>query len=317
MTSAVRSDPTAAEDRSLSVGAAAARLGVAPATLRSWGRRYGLIAEDRSEGGHRRYSAADLSRLVRMQELVGTGLSPARAARVALHGDSNSSSEWPGADKARRRGGPGGRVLAVPGTVAEVRGLARAVSRLDADLAVGQIGDLLVQRGVLATWDDVLCPVLMAAGARWGRTGGGIEVEHVLSEAIIEALRAYRAFLPRPAPARPALLACAPEEQHTLPLHAVAGALAEMHVPVRLLGARTPAISLLDAARRTGAAAIFIWRQAPDPDGRYDELNGLMRVRPNALVVVGGPGWTALPGFARRAPDLRAALALLRGPWRP
>ena len=50
---------------------------------------------------------------------------------------------------------------------------------------------------------------------------------------------------------RPAiLLACADEEQHSLPLEALAAALAETGVPSRLLGARVPP----DALARRGRA---------------------------------------------------------------
>ena len=307
----------------LSVGAAAARLGVAPATLRSWERRYGLSARDRSYGGHRRYSQADLGRLIHMQQLVGSGLTPARAARQALLADPDSLTSGNLADlpdvSDRGRGGPGGRVLAVPGGNGEVRGLARAVSRLDGDAASGLIGDILVRRGLMATWDDVLRPVLMAAGLHWMRTGSGVDIEHVLAESSVEAFRAYRAFLPRPAPGRPVLLACSPEDQHSLPLHALATALAERQIPTRLLGARVPAETLATACRRTGAGAVFIWRQLVDPDGKIDELEQLPRSRMGTTVVLGGPGWigVTLPKWAQHASDLPTALRLATGPRSP
>jgi DNA-binding transcriptional MerR regulator len=44
----------------LSVAAVARRLGVAPATLRTWDRRYGLGPSQHSAGAHRRYSPADV-----------------------------------------------------------------------------------------------------------------------------------------------------------------------------------------------------------------------------------------------------------------
>src|SRR6202050_5895786 len=44
------------------IGALARRLGVAPATLRDWERRYGIGPGGRSPGGHRRYRPADTPR---------------------------------------------------------------------------------------------------------------------------------------------------------------------------------------------------------------------------------------------------------------
>jgi len=67
----------------LTVAAVARRLGVAPSTLRTWDRRYGLGPSDHAAGSHRRYSAADLDRLVVMRRLTLEGVPPAEAARLA------------------------------------------------------------------------------------------------------------------------------------------------------------------------------------------------------------------------------------------
>lgn len=313
------------DGRLLTVGMVAARLGVAPETVRSWERRYGLAPGGRSPGGHRRYTETDCGRLVLMQRLVGEGATPARAAAQVLATPVDSiavsAASW-ARDPARtvaaapgvRRppGGPGGRSLAVPGASPEVHGLARAASRLDAEVLVDLLTDLLVERGAVAMWDDVLCPVLVAAGVRWQRTGEGVDVEHVLSEATLDALRAHRARLLRPVPGRPVLLACAPEDAHVLPLHVAAVALAERRVPVRLLGPGVPPDALASAARRTGASAVFVWRQRVE--GPAADLAGLPRSRPPVLAVVGGPGWRPgeTPPGARLAVDLRSAVALLQ-----
>ena len=67
----------------LTVAAVARRLGVAPSTLRTWDRRYGLGPSDHCLGEHRKYSEADLARLFYMHNLVISGVSPADAARLA------------------------------------------------------------------------------------------------------------------------------------------------------------------------------------------------------------------------------------------
>lgn len=291
-----------ATDITLSVGAAAGRLGVAPETLRSWGRRYGLVPSLRTEGGHRRYTAGDLALLLRMQQLVSQGITPARAAR-AVQSLGAEPADPPGDPGPRHRpGGPGGRVLAVPGATPEVRGLARAASRLDADALHGMLGDLLAERGAVATWDDVLRPLLLAAGLRWARTGEGIDIEHLLSESTINALRLHCGVQRRPLPGRPVLLSGSPEDLHVLPLHVVAAALAERRVPVRMLGARVPLPVLESAIHRTGASAVFLWRQLDNDTDRLE----LAPTRPPVLVVVGGPGWDG----ADLAPGTRLAHSL-------
>jgi MerR family transcriptional regulator, light-induced transcriptional regulator len=328
----------------LTVGAVAARLGVAPETVRSWERRYGLAPGGRSPGGHRRYTEVDCARLVLMQRLVSEGAMPAKAAatvlstpaeevasrlpalgrapaREAVAGEAVAGGAAAGAAGVgagsgqagqRRTGGAGGRTLAMPGASAEARGLARAASRLDADAVMDLLGNLLVERGAVATWDEVLRPVLVAVGARWERTGEGVDVEHLLSEATTDALRAHRARQLRPVPGRCVLLACAPEDEHVLPLHVAAVALAERRVPVRLLGPRVPPSALASATRRLRASGVLVWKQRAE--GPPADLEGLPQMRPRLVLAVGGPGWSPddVPTGARLVGSLGSAVAVLQ-----
>lgn len=293
------------------MGAVAGRLGVAPETLRSWGRRYGLLPSAHTAGGHRRYTQSDLGRLVTMQQLIGQGVSPARAARSVLEMDPDQPAP-PVLDVQQPRGpgGPGGRVLAVPGGTAEARGLARAASRLDAEAINDILSDALSTRGALPVWEEIIRPVLVATGTRWARTGNGIDVEHVLSETTIEALRAHRTCQLRPVPGRSVLLACSAEDMHVLPLHIVAAVLAERRVPVHMLGARVPNAALLSALRRTNASAVFVWRQRTSDT----PVVQLPAARPPLTLVVGGPGWqgVALPTNVRVASSLAEAVSFLQ-----
>jgi MerR family transcriptional regulator, light-induced transcriptional regulator len=68
----------------LTVSGAARRLGIAPATLRTWDRRYGVGPGEHARGHHRRYSSADMARLELMQHALLQGVAPAEAARYAL-----------------------------------------------------------------------------------------------------------------------------------------------------------------------------------------------------------------------------------------
>jgi hypothetical protein len=86
------------------------------------------------------------------------------------------------------------------------------------------------------------------------------------------------------------LLACAAAEQHSLPLYALAAALAECSVSARMLGAALPYASLAAAVRRTGPAAVFLWSQVPGA-GDPAALPDLRRRRPGARLLLGGPGW--------------------------
>lgn len=312
----------------LTVAAVARRLGVAPATLRTWDRRYGLGPTLHAAGAHRRYSRSDIARLETMRRLVLDGVPPADAARIAVDRvagparEDTPDSPPPGpsgrlgvvdgaVEPARPAGGPGGRVLALPGGGAEVRGLARAAMALDSGAVRTALERALARHGAIVTWTDLLTPVLVAIGERWAATGEGIEVEHLLAEAATTALRSI-SVAPEPRNGRPVLLACAPEEQHALPLSALGAALAELGVGVRVLGAGLPAAALAAAVRRTGPAALLVWAQLP----RYADvrvLDGLPVLRPPVTVLAGGAGWRGrrMPARVTYTPDLPTAVTLI------
>jgi DNA-binding transcriptional MerR regulator/methanogenic corrinoid protein MtbC1 len=301
---------------SLPVSAVAHRLGIAPSTLRTWDRRYGIGPSEHPSGAHRRYSPADVTRLEAMRRLVLDGVAPGEAARVVLAGPvADDGSAAPARQFPDQRGqlpraaSPGGRVLALPGADDVVRGLARAAMALDSDAVQRAVGEQLRQHGVLRAWEQVLVPVLVSVGARWEATGEGVEVEHLLSDCVAAALRRYAPdCVPGP---RPVLLACAPDDLHTLPLHAVAAALAERGHASRVLGAAVPASALQAAVRRTGPAALVVWSQTR-ATGDSALLTDLPVTRPPTALVVGGPGWpAALPERVSRADSLGAALDLV------
>lgn len=294
-----------AAEAGLSVAAVARRLGVAPATLRTWDRRYGLGPTQHAAGAHRRYSPADIARLERMRRLVLSGVSPADAARAALAG---SADALPPEDAATRAGG--GQVVAIPGGTPQARGLARAAIALDGDACREIVGETLDRRGVVWTWDHLIVPVLVGVGQRWEQTGKGIEVEHVLSEAIQSELSARYVSAARQSPAS-VLLACAPGEGHALPLWALAAGLAERRIDVCMLGARTPWDALSHAVRRTRPGGVLLWSQTAET-GDAAPLVDFPELRPEPVLLLGGPGWNpgSLPR-GHRVADLSEALALL------
>jgi len=318
-------DPEPPEAR-LTVAAVARRLGVAPATLRTWDRRYGLGPTLHSAGAHRRYSRSDIARLEAMRRLVLDGVPPADAARLVVEsvpaprdgedspppGPTGRLGELDPPAEPRGAGGPGGRVLALPGGAADVRGLARAAMALDSRSLRSALDRALTEHGVIATWTELMIPVLVAVGERWAATGEGIEVEHLLAETAAAALRAVGTDTPEPRNGRPVLLACAPDESHSLPLAALAAALAERGIGVRLLGGGLPATALAAAVRRTGPAVLLVWAQLP----RYADvrvLESLPVLRPPVAVLAGGAGWRGrrLPARVSYVADLTAAVGLV------
>lgn len=300
----------------LTVAAVARRVGVAPATLRTWDRRYGLGPSQHAAGAHRRYSPADVAKLDHMRRLILTGVSPGEAARAAL---AHRATPVPqiAADTADglldadvtitpgRQGG--GRVVAIPGGTPSARGLARAAVALDQQACEQIVSDTVQRRGVVWSWDHLLVPVLTAVGKRWEDTGTGIEVEHVLSGAVQSVFSGVARLTGPSVNARPVLLAGTTEETHTLPLWAVAAGLAERGVSSRMLGGRTPTVALTEAMKRTGPAAVFLWSQLNET-ADVAVLEKLPDLRPQPVILLAGPGWPDQVPRGRRVHSFGEAL---------
>ncbi|MFM8515718.1 MAG: MerR family transcriptional regulator [Actinomycetota bacterium] len=301
----------------LTVAAVARRLGVAPATLRTWDRRYGLGPSGHEAGAHRRYTAADLARLEHMRSLVNAGVPLATAAEQALSFQPDPEHLAPVTELRRVtaaagtvEGRPGGgSVVSIPGGTPHARGLARAAQSLDGPACSAIIRETLDQRGVVWTWDHLLVPVMTGVGERWENSGRGVDVEHILSDAVQGELSGRARKLATPVNSRPVILATLERESHTLPLWALAAALAERGVECRMLGPRTPVDVLEQASRRIGAGVVFVWSQLSATED-IEPLAELTRMRPAPRVILGGPGWRGeTPTGIERTYDLTGAVA--------
>ncbi|MFJ2022276.1 MerR family transcriptional regulator [Streptomyces sp. NPDC087897] len=307
--------PTAPPEGGLTTGAVARLLGVAPTTLRSWDRRYGLGPAAREDGRHRRWTAADIAALRAMCRLTSAGLPPAEAARAVLAGQTPAPAPTPG------RASPAPGPLPPGRARRECRGLARAAARLDGPAMDELLTAALDRYGLPAAWDEVIMPVLHAVGRRWESAGERyVEVEHLLSWHVSGALRRVPARSPSPG-AGLSLLACVPGETHSLALEALAATLAHQGLPVSMFGAALPVEALVEAVRRTGPNAVVLWAQSPDTaDGatvdRVEAIAwGVRGARRRPAVLVAGPGWAGRrPPGARHLSGLARAVDALAAP---
>ncbi|MFF4425453.1 MerR family transcriptional regulator [Streptomyces sp. NPDC001549] len=309
----------------VTTGAVARRLGVAPTTLRSWDRRYGIGPAAREDGRHRRWTSGDIAVLQEMCRLTASGVPPAEAARAARAGPAPSApASAPAAPAAPARQPGSGNGLPLGDVRQECRGLGRAAVRLDSPTMDEMLGSLIGEYGLVTTWEEVMVPTLHAVGRKWETSGDQyVEVEHLLSWHVSTALRrvSIGALSGPRASAPPILLACVPGEQHTLPLEALAAGLAELGLPARMFGAAVPPEALDQAVRRTGPVAVVLWAQARSTAhhalARHvaDTVWGVKGARARTTVLLAGPGWAGpvpAPGMLRPG-GLRAALGLLRG----
>lgn len=309
----------------------ARRLGVAPATLRTWARRYGVGPPAHTAGEHRQYTAADLTRLLVMRRLTLEGVAPAEAARIALStpvpddptNPLASVTALPTLFEAVGRPEPVARAperpvdlerLDLDGDLPDLepgaRELVVAARSLDGAACRSALRRQLDRRGLVDAWELVVVPALGAVGDFWRATGNGAEVERVLSDCVMSVLYAITQAAPEPVRGG-ALLACAEEEQHVLPLHALRSALAERRIDAQVLGARVPHRALESAIERSRPRVLLLY--ASTPVGPL-QLQGLAAVEERAQLLLGGPGWHGLdlPDGAVLAPSLAAAVDQVR-----
>lgn len=306
----------AVEEVSLAPGAVARQLGVAPETLRSWDRRYGVGPTRRSSGGHRRYAPEDVARLRAMCRLIAEGAAPAEAARVAAAQAETEVSDGAETRAAFHPPPLAEPVPAVPLPRSACQGLEHAATRMDAEAVERLLAESVAVRGTVATWEGLMFPALASVGAAWAATGRYVEVEHLLSWCVSSVLRRAPAGARRSR--RPVLLTCTPLERHTLPLEALAAALAERGVPYRMLGPEVPAEATAAAIRRTAPSAVLVWARwkAGEADWARALAPGLHGGQREATrMFVAGPGWRALrlPASLTRLGSLPQAVELLAG----
>ncbi|RZU50845.1 B12 binding protein [Krasilnikovia cinnamomea] len=271
--------------------------GMTPAEAAGWARRAVVPMDVAMPSSLGHAAPTDAAARQRRDGPTAAG-QPSRGRDLADAGKLSRGGGPTDAGKPGRGGGPtdareprrgGGPTVASARAGPAARGVARAAARLDAASVRDLLETHVADHGVVAAWHEVIMPVLVGVGERYAATQRFIEVEHVVSRCVAEVLGA----VPRPSPGAPTriLLAAADEEQHTLPLEALAAALAELGVPCRSLGARVPPQALDDAVARTGPTAVVLWsqqRQTADPGQLGRLLDGPHRP---LLVAAAGPGW--------------------------
>ena len=266
-------------EEKLTVAAVARRIGVAPATLRTWDRRYGLGPSDHEEGEHRRYCPNDLAKLTMMRRLIVAGVTPADAAEQA---------------KACKTTVPLKKIVKEFEVREEVvDALYKALQGFDHVFVETTLAHEIDTYGVEGAWSDVIVPVLFLIGEEWENNQKGIEVEHLFSEILKRTMHNRVVELKKPINPRPVLLAAVGEELHSLPIYALAAALCERNIQTSVLGARTPLEALSAMVKRCAPPAIFLWAQLPkNAESKY--WNEIPAIRPAPRIVVGGPGWDAI-----------------------
>ncbi len=286
---------------SLTVAAVARRLGVAPATLRTWDRRYGLGPSEHLAGSHRRYSAQDVARLLVMRRLTLEGVAPSEAARTALATTEDAGAEVRVPSTAE--------VLdaysdAVP-MAADPRALAAAAQHFD-NAAVRWMLTRVHPRDTLAWWTELVEPALAVVGERTSLERPGENVGPALVAAAFAELRSRAAATmarhEEDAQA-PTVLVVPTTAGAELRAHVLAAALQSAGVRARVLASTVPGV-VSGVVERAAPEALLL--EVPD--------DGAAAVAPVVRALVAGR--PDLPVFVHHGgstlPDLPVAVEVHR-----
>ena len=254
----------------LRIGELSRRVGVGPELLRTWERRYGLLHPARTEGGTRLYSAEDERRVRAMQAHLASGLSAAEAARLAAVDERTASAAEQGD--------------ALPRGVEELR---EALDAMDADAAHAILDGLLASFTLESVLSGVLLPYLHELGERWRSGDAYVAQEHFASNLLRARLLALARGWER-GEGRTALLACAPGEQHDLPLITFGLAVRSRGWRIVFLGADTPAASIADTAESLRPAVIVV--TSVTPRGFRREADTLAAIARAHRLAIAGAG---------------------------
>lgn len=173
-------------------------------TFRAWERRYGIPAPQRSEGGHRLYSAYDIGLISWLRDRTAEGLTISQA--VALLQSSSDAVEV-------ASGRSPTKTLSLSLLSAS---LIEALSQFDGRSAEHILGQALALYSVEEVCIGLIQPSLIEIGERWHQSTLSITQEHFASQFVRRKLDALLHSYTQQNPTATVVIACAPNELHEI-----------------------------------------------------------------------------------------------------
>jgi DNA-binding transcriptional MerR regulator len=274
--------------------------GVTAATLRAWERRYGIPVPERSDSSYRLFSDHDVAAIRRLKELCDGGMAPAEAAKLVARIEEASNTPVEGDPYSRA-----------------CESIFRAVLDFDPKALEQAVRGVMFLGSATTVYTRVLAPVMREIGDAWHEGTLSIAQEHMAAEMLGACARDMLRLIDPMPDARPAIVACFADEEHTLPLYGVALALIQAGLSPLVLGARTPPSAIRHAVESIQPALVALSVTLAPPALRSRELvDAYALAVANVPWIIGGAGSEPLREAVEQAGGMVVAgrnLADLRG----
>jgi DNA-binding transcriptional MerR regulator len=258
--------------------------GLTADTIRVWERRYGAVDPDRTEGNKRRYSGAQVRRLVLLRRATELGHSIGQVAR--LHDD-----------ELRRLIGEMGPDIASKASLyaAVVEDYLEAILEYDVQRAESILTRTAAILPPMTLTLEVIVPLLRRVGDAWSSDQLRISHEHIISGQLRSLLGALMRHTDPVSDAPRAIVATPPNHLHEF--GAIIGAFmaASRGLEPIYLGTHMPFADIAEAADQSGAVLIILSiARDSEPDERESLIAGVEQLAEHHEVWLGLPEGHAL-----------------------
>ncbi|MGE0887430.1 MAG: MerR family transcriptional regulator [Blastocatellales bacterium] len=233
------------------IGTVSRLTGLSADVVRVWERRYQAISPQRSDGGSRLYSDAEIARLRKLRQAVELGHAIGQIAKLPDDELENL------AGKHRATFAIANQDLADPHAITRERFL-EAIARMDvvaADEEIHRAATLYPPRVIVR---NIVVPLLAEIGDRWAHRDFGIAQEHVATNLIRNLLSSLFRLYPPDEAAETIVLATPAEERHEFGILIAALIAATRGWRVVYLGADLPALEIVRAVKLTKARVLLL-----------------------------------------------------------
>lgn len=269
----------------------ARRTGLTQDVIRVWERRYRAVTPERSPGGRRLYTNAQIARLALLRRAIDGGRSISEVV-----GRSDRELEQLVASDVEA-GTPKPRTAASRDRSNELAAALDAVEALDEGRLRAELTRAAVELGRDPFLEVVLIPLLREVGRRWHEGSMRVCHEHLATATSRSVLESLLHSSRGPASGPDIVVAALAGQRHELGAMIVALSAAAERWRVTYLGTDLPPeeLALAVAQRRAGVVALSLVFPHGDP-AVEEQIRALRRaIGPRVVVLAGGP---AVPSYA-------------------